>query len=47
MEPDPAAEIGLSARIADKNGRVIASRIFAGAEKFDKLEPSAAVAAFC
>jgi len=42
----PAAEIGLSARIVDKNGKVIASRLFEDSEKFDKLEPPAAVAAF-
>jgi phospholipid/cholesterol/gamma-HCH transport system substrate-binding protein len=42
----PAAEIGLSARIVDKNGKVIASRLFEDAEKFDKVEPPAAVAAF-
>jgi phospholipid/cholesterol/gamma-HCH transport system substrate-binding protein len=43
---EPAAEIGLSARIVDKNGRVIASRLFADSRKFDKMEPAAAVAAF-
>jgi phospholipid/cholesterol/gamma-HCH transport system substrate-binding protein len=42
----PAAEIGLSARIVDKGGKVIASRLFEGSQKFDKLEPPAAVAAF-
>ena len=42
----PAAEIGLSARIVDKNGKVIASRLFEESQKFDKLEPPAAVAAF-
>ena len=42
----PMAEIGLSARIVDKNGKVIASRLFEDAEKFDKVEPQAAVAAF-
>jgi phospholipid/cholesterol/gamma-HCH transport system substrate-binding protein len=41
-----AAEIGLSARIVDKNGKVVASRLFEDAEKFDKVEPAAAVAAF-
>ena len=40
------AQIGLSARIVDKNGKVVASRLFEGREKFDKLEPPAAVAAF-
>jgi len=43
---EPAAEVGLSARIVDKNGIVIASRLFEGSQKFDKVEPPAAVAAF-
>ncbi len=42
----PVAEIGLSARIVDKNGKVIASRLFEDAEKFDQIEPPAAAAAF-
>ena len=42
----PAAEIGLSARIVDKNGKVIASHLFEESQKFDKLEPPAAAAAF-
>jgi phospholipid/cholesterol/gamma-HCH transport system substrate-binding protein len=42
----PAAEIGLSARIVDKGGKVIASRLFEESQKFDKVEPAAAVAAF-
>ena len=42
----PVAEIGLSARIVDKNGKVVASRLFEDSEKFDKVEPAAAVAAF-
>jgi phospholipid/cholesterol/gamma-HCH transport system substrate-binding protein len=41
-----SAEIGLSARIVDKNGKVVASRLFEQSQKFDKLEPQAAVAAF-
>jgi phospholipid/cholesterol/gamma-HCH transport system substrate-binding protein len=45
-ESQPVAEIGLSARIADKNGKVIASRLFEDSERFDKVEPPAAVAAF-
>jgi phospholipid/cholesterol/gamma-HCH transport system substrate-binding protein len=45
-DSDPAAEIGLSARIVDKNGKAIASRLFQDTEKFDKIEPQAAVAAF-
>src|SRR6202795_3018849 len=42
----PAAEIGLSARIVDKNGKIIASRLFEDSQKFDGVEPPAAVAAF-
>ena len=43
---EPTVEIGLSARILDKDGKVIASRLFEEGQKFDKLEPPAAVAAF-
>jgi phospholipid/cholesterol/gamma-HCH transport system substrate-binding protein len=42
----PMAEIGMSARIVDRSGKVIASRLFEDAERFDKAEPQAAVAAF-
>ena len=42
----PTAEIGLSARILDKNGKVVASRLFEEAERCDKFDPPAAVAAF-
>lgn len=46
VDSDSAAEIGLSGRIVDKSGKVIASRLFEESRKLDKLEPSAAVAAF-
>ncbi|WMT71148.1 MlaD family protein [Bradyrhizobium sp. Ash2021] len=46
VDSTPAAEIGLSARIVDKSGKVVASRLFEETEKFDKVEPPAAVAAF-
>jgi phospholipid/cholesterol/gamma-HCH transport system substrate-binding protein len=46
VDTGPAAEIGLSARIVDKDGKVIASRLFEESQKFDKVEPQAAVAAF-
>ncbi len=39
-------EIGLSARIVDKTGKVVASRLIEASEKLDKVEPNAAVAAF-
>ena len=42
----PQAEMALSARIVDKNGKVIASRLFEETEKFEKVEPQAAVTAF-
>src|SRR6202043_4027352 len=45
-DQDPAAEIGWSARIVDKDGKVIASRLFEESQKIDKIEPAAAVAAF-
>ncbi len=45
-DAEPVAEVGLSARIVDKNGKVIASRLFENSQKFDKVEPPAAVAAF-
>ncbi len=46
VDSTPVAEIGLSARLVDKNGKVIAARLFEGTQKFDKVEPAAAVAAF-
>jgi phospholipid/cholesterol/gamma-HCH transport system substrate-binding protein len=45
-DSEPAAEVGLSARIVDKNGKIIASRLFEDSQKFDNVEPSAAIAAF-
>jgi phospholipid/cholesterol/gamma-HCH transport system substrate-binding protein len=45
-DADPTAEIGLSARLVDKNGKVIASRLFEDSQKLDRLEPAVAVAAF-
>jgi phospholipid/cholesterol/gamma-HCH transport system substrate-binding protein len=42
----PAAEIELSARIVDKNGKMVASRLFEEIERFDKVEPAEAVTAF-
>jgi phospholipid/cholesterol/gamma-HCH transport system substrate-binding protein len=46
VDSDPTAEIGVSARIVDKNGKVIASRLFEESQKLDKVEPPVAVAAF-
>jgi phospholipid/cholesterol/gamma-HCH transport system substrate-binding protein len=44
--PDLTAEIGFSARILAKDGHVVASRVFLQSRKFDKLDPTSAVAAF-
>jgi phospholipid/cholesterol/gamma-HCH transport system substrate-binding protein len=46
VDSEPVAEIGLSARIIDKEGKLIASRLFEESEKFDQVAPPAAVAAF-
>ena len=32
--------------MVDKSGKVIASRLFEDSQKFDKIDPAAAVAAF-
>jgi phospholipid/cholesterol/gamma-HCH transport system substrate-binding protein len=45
-EGDPVVDIALSARIVDKNGKVVASRLVEAREKLDKIEPAAAVDAF-
>lgn len=46
VEPDPAVEIGLSARIVDKDGKPIASRLFEQRQALKEMEPGLAVAAF-
>jgi len=46
VDAKPAAEIGLSARIIDKNGKIVASRVFEESEGLDKVEPPQAAAAF-
>src|ERR1700674_2799134 len=46
VDSEPAAEIGLSARIVDKNGKVVAARLFEESEKFAHVEPQQAGAAF-
>jgi len=45
-DPQSAAEIGLSARIVDKDGKVVASHLFAQSQAIQTLEPAATVAAF-
>jgi phospholipid/cholesterol/gamma-HCH transport system substrate-binding protein len=46
VDAAPTAQIELSARIVDKNGKVIASRLFEESQALDKIEPPVAVAAF-
>jgi phospholipid/cholesterol/gamma-HCH transport system substrate-binding protein len=45
-DTEPTADIALSARILDKDGKVVASRLFQQGQKLDKVEPAAAAAAF-
>ena len=45
LDSEAAAEVALSARIVDKDGKVIASRLFEDRQKVDKVEPPATVAA--
>jgi phospholipid/cholesterol/gamma-HCH transport system substrate-binding protein len=45
-DPEPAVDIGLSARILNKDGKVVAARLFQDTQKLDKIEPAAASAAF-
>jgi phospholipid/cholesterol/gamma-HCH transport system substrate-binding protein len=45
-DPDLTAEIGFSARILAKDGHVVASRVFVQSQRFDKLDPASAAAAF-
>jgi phospholipid/cholesterol/gamma-HCH transport system substrate-binding protein len=46
LDTGPQAEIAISARMVDKDGKVVASRLFEESEKLDDVEPQAAVAAF-
>jgi phospholipid/cholesterol/gamma-HCH transport system substrate-binding protein len=46
VESGPAAEISLSARIVNKDGKVVASRLFEEREKFATIVPAEAVTAF-
>lgn len=45
-DPNPTAEIELSARILAKNGYVVASGVFQQNSKIKKLDTTSAVAAF-
>lgn len=44
--PEPSADIEISARILDKEGKIVAAQIFRGSQKLTALEPAAAVTAF-
>ena len=46
VDSGASAEIGLTGRIVDREGNVLASRLFEESQKFDKLEAAAAAAAF-
>ena len=46
VDSKPVAEIALSARIVDKSGKVVASRLFEESEKLDHIVPPEAVVAF-
>ena len=46
MDSVPAAEIGLSAKIIDKNGKVVASRLFEETREAGQDRAGGAVAAF-
>ncbi|MGJ4947886.1 ABC-type transport auxiliary lipoprotein family protein [Bradyrhizobium sp. HKCCYLS20291] len=45
-ETAAVADIGLSARLVDKSGKVIASRLFDASEPLSRLQPAEAVTAF-
>ena len=45
-DPEAVADIGLSARILNKDGKVVAARLFQEKQKLDKMEPAAPRAAF-
>ena len=44
VDSGPTAEIGLSAIIVDKDGKLIAARLVDESETFEKVEPQAAAA---
>lgn len=45
-DTEPTADIALSARILDKDGKVVASKLFQQTQKLDTVDPKGAVAAF-
>jgi phospholipid/cholesterol/gamma-HCH transport system substrate-binding protein len=46
LDQRSAAEMGLSARIVDRNGKVVASRLFEDSEKIESVAPAPAATAF-
>ncbi|MDI1267348.1 MAG: MlaD family protein [bacterium] len=46
VDTKPAAEIALSAKLVDRNGKVVASKLFQASEPFDHITPPDAAAAF-
>jgi phospholipid/cholesterol/gamma-HCH transport system substrate-binding protein len=44
--PRPTAKIAFSARLLDKQGKVVAAKLFSVSQAIDKVEPPAVVAAF-
>jgi phospholipid/cholesterol/gamma-HCH transport system substrate-binding protein len=42
----PAAKIAFSARLLNKQGKVVAARVFSASQAVDRIEPAAVVAAF-
>lgn len=45
-DPEPVADIGLSARILNKDVKVVAARLFEETQKLRTIEPDTASAAF-
>jgi phospholipid/cholesterol/gamma-HCH transport system substrate-binding protein len=45
-DPEPAAEIRFFVKVLSANGKIVASRLFSGREKLDKLDPETAARAF-
>jgi len=45
-DKEPTADIALSARILDKDGKVVASKLLEQTQKLDTVDPAGAVAAF-
>jgi phospholipid/cholesterol/gamma-HCH transport system substrate-binding protein len=46
VDSDPAVEVALSARILDKDGKIVAARLFEENQKVHQVDPEVVVAAF-